>query len=279
VKANSCNPEVGAAAIQLLINRRRDSEAVWLFLRLKSGEIQCRAAAPLIQGLAELKSRFLLRCLLWRRRDVLARDDFVWGQVGYALSNFNQMKQAASWLADWRTRSHIQPWMLFNLCVALRHMGRYDEAYAIAQHVLGVWGHREGSADMRLFLAVEDALGGKISSASLHLKLAVTRDKVAYDQDLVSLAEALVEFQQASHADRAEKFKTIRRQLGERFSAWRMLLLMKDVRRTFRRARKTFVREGAGWPAQLWFGWKLHWQWLLIPALPSVVVALVVVRQ
>ena len=279
VKAKSCNPQVGAAAIQLLISQQRNVEAVCFFLRLKPGEIQRRAAAALVQGLAELKSGFLLRCLLWRRRDVLARDDLAWGLVGYALVNFNQMKQVASWLADWRTRPHIQPWMLFNLCLALRHMGQYDEAYAIAQHVLEAWGHREGSADMRLFLAVEDALSGKISSALLHLKLAVARDNVAYDHDLVSLAKALVEFQQASLADRADKFKTIRRQLGERFFALRMLLLMKDLRRTFRRAGKIFVREGGGWPARLWFGWKLHWQWLLMPALPPVVFALVIVRS
>jgi hypothetical protein len=160
--------------------------------------------------------------------------------------------------------------MLFNLCLALRHLGRYDEANALAQHVLQAWGHREGSADMRLFLAVEDALGGRIPSALLHLKLAVTRENVAHDQALVALARALVEFQQTPFAERTNKFKTIRRQLGERFSTWRMLYLMKDVRRTFRRAGKIFVREGGGWPARLWFGWKLNWQWLLLPALPVV---------
>jgi ABC-type polysaccharide/polyol phosphate export permease len=47
-----------------------------------------------------------------------------------------------------------------------------------------------------------------------------------------------------------------------------MLHVMKDVRRTFRRAGKVFVHEGGGWPARLWFGWKLNWQWLLLPAAP-----------
>ncbi len=276
LKMNPCNPQVGTAAIRLLLSQRSDLTAVWLFMRFKPGEIQRRAAAPLVQGLAGLKSRLLFRCLLWRRREVLARDDDAWGQVGFALSSFNQMKAVARWLADWRTRPNIQPWTLFNLCLGLRHIGRYDEANAIANHVLQAWGHREGAADMRLFLAVEEALAGAISPALQHLKLAVARENVAHDQELLALARALVEFQQSPVAERANKFKPVRRQLGERFSAWRMLFLMKDVRRTFRRAGKVVVREGGGWRARLWFGWKLNWQWLLVPALP--VLAAVVIQ-
>jgi tetratricopeptide (TPR) repeat protein len=268
LKRDSCNPQVGAAAIRLLFARRSDARSVWWFMRFKPGEIQRRAAAPLVGGLAELKSKFLLRCLLWRRREVLALEDAAWGQVGYALSNFNRMKEVARWLADWRTRRDVQPWMLFNYCLALRHLGRYDEANEVARHVLETWGHREGSADMRLFLAVEDALAGLIPSAQQHLQRIVVREGVAHDQELLALAKALVEFQQVPSAERPRQFKAIRRQLGECFSAWRLVHVMKDVRRTFRRAGKVFVHNGGGSPARLWFGWKLNWQWLLLPAAP-----------
>ncbi len=59
-------------------------------------------------------------------------------------------------------------------------------------------------------------------------------------------------------------FQKVREKLGLCFSAWKLERAMKDVRRTFRRAGKVFVREGGGWPARLWFFWKLNWQWLLV---------------
>lgn len=289
LKTSSCNLQVGAAAIRLLVSQRRDIAATWLFLRLKPGEIQRRAAAPLVQGLANSRSRFLLDWLLWRRRDVLMRDDAAWGQVGYALSSLRQMKQVARWLADWRSRPNVQPWMLFNLCLALRHLGRYDEANDIANHVLKVWVHREGSADLRLFLAVEAALAGDISTANSHLKGAAVREDVPYDQQLLALARALTDFQSSlavqlsldtgdsrreePSAERGRRFADLRKQMAPHFGAWRMIQSMRDVRRTFRRAGRVFVREGGGWRARLWFGWKLNWHWLLVPAAPVVILA------
>jgi len=129
LKAGACNPQVATAAVRLLLARKKTVAATCVFLRLRTGEPQSRAAAPLVQGLAERKSELPLRWLLWRRRDALSRDDAAWGQVGFALIQFNRMNAVARWLADWRSRPNVQPWILFNLCLALRHQGRYDEAY------------------------------------------------------------------------------------------------------------------------------------------------------
>jgi tetratricopeptide (TPR) repeat protein len=265
IKAGACNPQVGAAAINLLAARRALFSAVWLFFRFKPGELQRRAAAPLVHGLASARSKTLLRWLLWRRRQTLRQDDEAWGKVGYALSHFNLQKQAAAWLSDWRSRCNVQPWMLFNLCLALRQNGLYPEATEVVRYAVQKWGHREGAADLRLFLAVEDALAGEVASAQEHLKRVSIRDTVAYDQDLLALARALVEFLQTPEVGRVKQFKSIRVQLAKRFTAGRMVNGMKDVRRTFRRTGKVFTEQGGGWRTKLWFGWKLNWQWLVLP--------------
>jgi hypothetical protein len=93
---------------------------------------------------------------------------------------------------------------------------------------------------------------------------------------LLALAKALMDFRQSPAAERTEQFKGVRHELEKHFSARSLLRVMKDVRRTFRRAGKVFVHEGGGWRARLWFGWKLNWQWLLLPAAP---VALAVAIQ
>ncbi len=269
IESGICNPQVGAAAIRLLLAQRKTFSAIWLFFKFKPGELQRRAAAPLVQELAEAKDKMAFRWLLWRRRQVLAQDDAAWGQVGYALSNFGASKQAANWLADWRTRRDVQPWMLFNLCLGLRQMGRYSEAIEIVRFAFDKWGHREGSADLRLFLAVEDALVGQLAGAQENLQHISIREGVPYDQDLLALAKALVEFLQVPEADRVKKFKAVRAQLAKRFTAWRMIDgVLKDVRQTFRRSGKVFAKHGGGWRAKLWFGWKLNWQWLFLPVAP-----------
>jgi hypothetical protein len=161
--------------------------------------------------------------------------------------------------------------MLFNLCLGLRQLGRYAEADEVARYTIQKWGHREGSADLRLFLAVEEALSGNVAGAQEQLKQVSIRKNVAYDQDLLALAKALVEFQQAPEGERARQFKAVRVQLAKRFTAWRLVNVMQDVRRTFRRAGRIFVRHGGGWQARLWFTWKLNWQWLLLPLVPILV--------
>jgi hypothetical protein len=254
--------------IRLMLARGSALAASWRFLRLKPGEAQRRAAALLVNGLAARKSDLLLRWIVRRRRAVLYNDDSAWGQVGYALVNSNRMKQVARWLGNWRERPNVQPWMLFNLCLSLRHMGRYDEATSVARHVIQTWGHREGSADMRLFLAIEEAIAGSTAAASEHIRHIVLREGVYYDQQMLALTEALVEFLKAPHAERHAQFKVARERLAKHFGAWRLLKSMRDVRRTFHRAGAVFHREGGGRGAWLWFTWKLRWQWCFLPLSP-----------
>jgi hypothetical protein len=160
-----------------MLDNKRFFAATRLFLRLQSGEGQTRAAPRLVQALAKSKKKLLFRWLFWRRREALRPDDASWAQVGYALTSFNQMSATALWLSDWRSRRDVQPWTCFNLCLALRHLGRCDEANEISRHVLEKWGHCEGSADMRLFLAVEHALAGNVSDAAELLRRLVVRKK------------------------------------------------------------------------------------------------------
>jgi len=119
-----------------------------------------------------------------------------------------------------------------------------------------------------MHLAVEAGLAGDPSSASDHLQRVAVRDNVLHDQQLLALAKALTELQSAPRAERRERFAALREQMPPHFGAWRMIHSMRDIRRTFRRTGELFHREGAGPGAWLWFKWKLHWQWSLLPLAP-----------
>jgi tetratricopeptide (TPR) repeat protein len=268
LKQSSCNPQAAAALIRLLLAQKRDGAAVWCFLGIKPGELQRRAASSLVRGLAELRSRFALRVLLWLRRDALFNDDSAWAQAGSALTTFNRMRDAAEWLSDWQRRRDVEPWVLFNLCLALRHLGRYEEANSLAHHVISTLGHKEHSSDMRLFLAIEAALSGEIAAAREHLAHVVVRENVAYDVQLTALIRALAEFQEVPDGDRPKAFSQLRKRFGDNFSAASVLGAGSDVRHVMRRSAQCFIEGGAGWRARTWFAWKLNWQYLLLPLLP-----------
>jgi hypothetical protein len=238
---------------------------------LRAGEVQNRAAAPLVHGLAERRSKLVLSWLLWRCREILRRNDAAWGQVGYALSSFRRMRQVTRWLADWRQRSSVEPWMLFNYCLALRHLGRYEEANEVAAHAITAWPHREGASDLHLFLAVEAALAGQTAEARAHLSKVAPRDGVLYDRQMIALAEALAEIQTSPRAERKQRFRAIRHRLAPDFGQLQVLYAMRDVRRTLKRACEVLAREGAGLDAWVWFRWKLHWQWSLLGLLPVII--------
>ena len=261
----ACNPQAGAVAMQILLDKRHSLRATWLFGRIRSAGARTRAAPGLANGLGKLNAKWSLRILLRRHGEEFRKNDAAWGQVGYALTRFNNMRGVAQWMADWRSRPILEPYMLFNLCYALRNLGRYPQANEVAEYAVQKWGNRKHEgADLRLFLAVEKALAGSTSEAMEVLKRVNVRKTAAYDQQLFAIAKALVEFQQSSPEARRQQFKAARRQLAAVFPARSVFRPGTDVRRTFARAGKVFAQNGGGHAARVWFFWKLNWQWALL---------------
>ena len=269
LKQREANPQIAAVAVNLLMTTQQFLAASWFFLRLKPGPAQQHAADPLINGLASSGDKLLFRLLLWRRRAVFFHDDAAWSRVGFALMKFEWPRRAVKWLSDWPQRPNVQMYVLFNLCLALRQLGSYPEAHQLALHVMKTWPHRDGADDLRIFLAVEEAMNGATEAAQTHLDRAAARPDVTYDQQLLALAKALVTLRQTPPIERKEKFKALRHDLATHFSASSLASSWGDIRRTFQRAGQVFATE-VGFRARLWFWWKLnclHLLWIGIPAL------------
>ncbi len=272
IKSGSCNLQCGVAAVRLLMAQGSQIAAGWLFVGLPPGEMQRYAAVTIVASLAKGQHKYVLDWVLWRRRNVIFQDDAAWGQAGYALTNFRRMRRVATWMADWRRRNNVQPWMLFNYCLALRHLGRFTEAANVARYAVATWGHREGATDMHCFVAIEEALIGNVDVAREHLKHVVVRADVPYDQQMSALTNALIRFHDSPSEERRRVFSALRDDLSAHFSGWSFVRSMGDVRRTFRRAASVFVDGGAGPAAWLWCNWKLYWQWSLLGLAPLILV-------
>ena len=63
-----------------------------------------------------------LRWLSWRHRAWLRLDNFAWASMGYALTRLKLNGAAIRWMNDWKQRTDLRMWMLFNLALALHEM-------------------------------------------------------------------------------------------------------------------------------------------------------------
>jgi tetratricopeptide (TPR) repeat protein len=98
--------------------------------------LSAAAPTPAALGAAEARLDQLAKPSGWlpllrfvrRHRAALAADADTWASVGYALSSAGRHRRAAAWLAGWRARSGLKPWMLLNLVLSLRELGRDGEA-------------------------------------------------------------------------------------------------------------------------------------------------------
>src|SRR5262249_54250908 len=105
---------------------------------LDRGELGRQALIAYLEVLSEKRKGkwWAVRRLVHRHRDRLRQDVHGWGAVGYVLTNTADWRKAAEWLADWPERPGVEPWMLINLVIALRSLGRDAEANRVSQHAV-----------------------------------------------------------------------------------------------------------------------------------------------
>ena len=97
------------------------------------------AACELLESLATSKppQQALAQSFVRSHHADLQGDAGAWGAAGYALSTVGLNRPAVKWLADWRTRPGIQPWMLSNLAASLYRLNRDAEAVEVHRRGTG----------------------------------------------------------------------------------------------------------------------------------------------
>ncbi len=246
LKAPHVNPHTAVAAIRMMVSLWQRGRAVRFFLArtrrspILGGGASCAGAG----GEWPQACSAMVSCGAERR--YCTRTTLRGARSASRSRSPIATRAAVDWMSDWRQRENVEPWMLFNYCLALRSVGLYPEASAVAEHVTRTLDAVDGAGDFHLFLAIEYALAGQADEARLHLERARVREGVKYDQQICALARALVEFEQTAPAQRREAFGTLRETLNAHFEGVLFFNLNRDARRTFQRAQNVFVRGGAG---------------------------------
>ncbi len=133
--------------------------------------------------------------LLRERREMLRSNNELWGTVGYALHSMNRFRDTAAWLADWRERPDVEPYMLNNLFFSLQTLGRDDEARAVLDRGMELPRHDEVTMRFHLYAALEDLLECRTDDARRHLAVVHEPELRAYSKNLLQLAQEMLAYQ------------------------------------------------------------------------------------
>ena len=130
------------------------------------------------------------------------------GAVGYAMVCLRQYRRLVRWMADWRTRNGLEPWMLANLAEGLRAVGRKREAVEASRRALAL-PFESAHAVHRLWLAADALQDGELDAAKQWLSQ-VRRDGLPRHTILFDLTTAVLTMAAAEEANRPAVFVDVR---------------------------------------------------------------------
>jgi tetratricopeptide (TPR) repeat protein len=216
---------------------------------LENGALGRAAGEAYLQNLAKTRSKPRLRRFVRRMRGWLAADTETWGMVGYALLEAGFTDRARRWLADWRGREGIKPWMLLNAASALRNQGEDADAAAVSRQALELPADH-AHACHELWLAADAALAGWLEEANERLARAQTQDADTYYQCLMLLVQAVVLLEEPTRGSAVDRYRealalvrravTLRKDIGH-YPALRRMLGRTLWRAALTRARRPTV--------------------------------------
>jgi predicted Zn-dependent protease len=156
-----------------------------------------RAAGELVEHLADAGQHRSVERLRRSCGDWLARDDFSWAAVGYALYKLDSFRDAVDWLAGFQERRGLRPWMLGCLSASSLALRGLEQGFAVARHAATL---EPDGASVRLGLVATlgDALvPGRIDQAAAKARSVRLANEQTPSGFLRQLIEALAGAAQA----------------------------------------------------------------------------------
>jgi tetratricopeptide (TPR) repeat protein len=101
-----------------------------------AGELGTEALLAYLEMAGKAEHAQRLRACLEKFTEPLRCDLRLWGQAGSALVAIRNYALAVEWMRDWPERENVPPVIFINLVLALRALGRPEEAHRVSVHAL-----------------------------------------------------------------------------------------------------------------------------------------------
>lgn len=185
------------AAVARLFVERAAARGDWSFIdRLRTlsarGESGREILHATIDALAGPQHRGRLHDLIAKHGDEIRKNNGGWAKATSAFVGIHDYAAAATWAADWESRKPDEPWMLHPLALALRKLGRIDEAHRVTVYAIDLAGDVTAD-DFRIWLAFDEAMDGRIDRAERLLELVDDEELDDVPRVLFGLTMALIQ--------------------------------------------------------------------------------------
>lgn len=252
-----CNPEAGAIWMRQRLRagtflRRRVG---WLERHVTDDAVRRAAWMVYLEWLAEKKETLVLRWHLWRSGAWFAGCDRTWGTVSYVLAQMGWHRRLAAWMADWRERKAVEPWMLSNLAHALidlDHMGELDAVVTAALRLPA----DQTRPKFIAWAALAAAMAGRHADAKRFLAEFENSTNSDFAALTAAHAKAIVDVANAATPSRREKFNEVRsalkRETESRSGTAGVGYMARQQRRAFREAARIANSPWRWWYAVPW---------------------------
>ncbi|MFN7139426.1 MAG: hypothetical protein ACK4UN_08815, partial [Limisphaerales bacterium] len=286
LKDQDANKNVGAVWVTLRMAKKRWLLPGTLDKRISPSETHRRAIVCYVETIADKFSeavgknqrvysrvyRLLLNRALKKHGELLRKDDWAWGKVGYALTTVKNFKAVIRWLSDWQQRKGIEAWMIYNLAVALRARGRDKEAAEVSRHGLTLEFDHNMHQMFHCWLAFHEALEGNSEGAKQHLgSIDQVKELSTYHQWLEAFARAMIEVQTAEPGNRRAAFAEARK-IIKGIENGEVLGGESIARRAYWQTIKR-IKTDCSSPIPLFWGFIHEYKWLSI-SMPIVLISL-----
>ncbi|QDU18171.1 hypothetical protein [Urbifossiella limnaea] len=197
-----------------------------------------------------------VQAVVQRYSDVLRPDDSAWARAGAALAAAGHTALAAAWLADYRERDALEPWMLRPLAAAYRALDQDDKALDVCRAAVRLGGPEELLAEFRVWLAVDLALSGQAEDAEGQIARVDLPTLGDGPRLVLTLAEAVLMLLRAGPGGKAAAFAEAKDHLKTAAAACAAKDVPAGAGRAYRRTVARLAAEVGTVGARLWATWQ-----------------------
>jgi tetratricopeptide (TPR) repeat protein len=245
------NPLAALARVTQCCEAQQFQEGLNLVSRLDPAGVAWRdAMTTLLRALGEARKLRQAKRLVGAHREALGRHTLTWGIVGYVLASTGNRPATVQWLADYRSRENVEPWMVINLSLSLHELGKRREAREASQYVLELAEHAQLDPQVAVFIALDQALGGNPDYAVERVLTLEPESLPPLCQGILVYLRALTRVQRAAPEERQKAFREARDELArpEYERPW----TTPGMRQTYRAVLQRLAEDVGGFRARAW---------------------------
>jgi tetratricopeptide (TPR) repeat protein len=194
--------------------------------------------------------------------ELLRADDVAWARTGGALVLAGHYAMASAWMAEWRNRTKVEPWMLRALALAYRMLDQDERAVDVCRAAVKMGGPDEVLADFRAWLALDLALSGQPAEAAAHTAKIDTVTAPDGTRLVLAMAEAVMMVRQAGPDGKSAAFKEAKEHLKTAAAACSPKDVPAGAARAYRRVVSCVAGEAGTLTAKLWAIWQRVAPWV-----------------